>query len=229
MQFDYQYLTNSEQANKLLVFLHGYNNTYDEMYHIYKVLLSKVENLAIVAPVGKCTSLTDTNRHSWWKISNFDVEGKRFKQETSINEIISIYDKAGDLLLAVSNQLNDFIDNIQKKYNFTDTQTYIAGFSQGALLSIWVALMRKNKIRGCFSFSGLLAAKSELEDKILSKPIIYLFHGKKDKQVLYKCMDYSIKSLNDLGVETVSKSFDELAHEVNDDQIDFVSNIINRS
>ena len=229
MQFDYQYLTNSEQADKLLVFLHGYNNTYDEMYHIYKTFLSKVKNLAIIAPTGKYLSSTDTNRHSWWKISNFDVEGKRFKKETSINEIINIYNKAGYLLLEVSVQLNEFIDDVQKKYNFTDNQTYIAGFSQGALLSIWVSLMRKNKIKGCFSFSGLLAAKSELEGKICSKPKIYLFHGKQDKQVLYKCMEYSIKSLNEMGVENISHSFENLIHEVSDTEIELVSNVINKN
>lgn len=226
--FEYQYLSNSEQADKLLVFLHGYNNTQDEMSHIYSKLLEQSKNLAIITPIGKYTSLSDVNRHSWWKISNFDAEGKRFNPETAIDEIISIYDKAGNLLSEVTDQLNNFIDNIQKQYNFTDKQTYVAGFSQGALLGIWVSLMRKSKIKGCFSFSGLLAAKSELEDKICSKPKIYLFHGKKDKQVLYKCMEYSIKALNRLGVETVSKSFEDLAHEVNDAEIGFVADIINK-
>ena len=206
--------------------MHGYNNTYEEMLHIYNALLLKTQNLAIVAPVGKKISTKDNKRHSWWKVSGFDIEGKRLMSETPVEEIADIYNQVGQELLLTATEINDFIDNIQKQYNFTDKQTYIAGFSQGAMLGIWTSLIRKNKIGGCFSCSGLVAANVHLNDKIKSKPKVYLMHGKQDKQVQYKCMDYSVDTLKTLGVDAIAVTYENLDHEVSNEEIDFIASEI---
>lgn len=220
--FSYQYLSNCKNPKKRIIFLHGYNNTYEEMSHIYEKLLSTTKNLGIFIPIGKQTATSDINRHSWWKISGFDSEGKRLKQETPIEEIVYVYNQVGNILYNTSKEVNDFIDKLQQKYNFTDNQTYIAGFSQGAMLGIWTALTRKNTIRACFSFSGLVAADNLLTGKIVSKPKVYLLHGKQDKQVLYKCMDYNLKTLQNLKIETDAISFENLDHKVSLEEIDFM-------
>ena len=212
-QFLYQYLSNCEKPEKWLFFLHGYNNTQDEMSHIYNGLLHKTKKLAIIAPIGQQVSSTDSNRHSWWKVSNFDANGKRIKPETSIEEIVDIYNQIGSVLELTANQINTFIDNSQQKYGFTDKQTYIAGFSQGAMLGIWTSLIRDKQIAGCFSCSGLVASVLSLKDKIKSKPDIYLLHGNKDKQVLYKCHDYNKYILKSLGLKTTAVTYDGLNHQ----------------
>lgn len=222
-EFAYKYYKNSDTPDKWLFFLHGYNNTQEEMLHIYKGLLEKTKNLAIVAPIGKQISSTDESRHSWWKVSGFDSEGKRLKIETPVEEIADIYNTVGNILLLTANQVNDFIDTIQKKYNFNDSQTYIGGFSQGAMLGIWTSLIRKHSVKGCFSCSGLVAANEYLNDKIRSNPKIYLLHGKQDKQVLYKCLDYSVKTLKEMKIEATAISYENLSHAVNHEEIEFMS------
>ena len=222
-EFSYQYLSNSNAPEKWVFFLHGYNNTQCEMEHVYKGLLGKTENLAIIAPVGKQTSSMDSNRHSWWKVSGFDTDGKRLKTETPVEEIADIYNQVGSILYLTANEVNDFIDSIQQKYNFTDNQTYVAGFSQGAMLGIWTSLIRKNQVKGCFSCSGLVVANSYLNDKINSKPKVYLLHGKQDKQVLYKCHEYSIKTLEKLGLDTTAITYEHLTHEVSNEEIEFIA------
>ena len=225
-EFSYQYLSNSNAPEKWVFFLHGYNNTQCEMEHVYKGLLGKTENLAIIAPVGKQTSSMDSNRHSWWKVSGFDTDGKRLKTETPVEEIADIYNQVGSILYLTANEVNDFIDSIQQKYNFTDNQTYVAGFSQGAMLAIWTALSRKNKVKGCFSFSGLVAANKYLDGKIRSYPEVYLLHGKKDKQVQFKCLNFSLKTLQEKQIKATSLEFEDLAHEISDEQIECIAKII---
>ena len=224
--FLYQCYTNSDSPENWILFLHGYNNTSEEMSQIYFKLLNKIKNLGIIAPQGKFISAKDTNRKSWYKISGFDVGGKRLQETTSVEEIVSIYNKAGDVLSTTSDDLNAFLTDMQKQYNFIDNQTYIAGFSQGAMLAIWTALSRENKVKGCFSFSGLVAANKYLDSKIKSYPEIYLLHGKKDKQVQFKCLDFSLKTLQEKQIKATSLVFDNLDHEISDEQIDCISEII---
>lgn len=225
-EFLYQHYTNSDTPKNWVLFLHGYNNTEEEMSQIYLKLLNKIKNLGIIAPQGKFISAKDTNRKSWYKISGFDVGGKRLQETTSVEEIVNIYNKAGHVLSATADDLNMFLSDMQKQYGFSDNNTYIAGFSQGAMLAIWTALSRENKVKGCFSFSGLVAANIYLDSKIKSYPDVYLFHGKKDKQVQFKCLDFSLKTLQEKSVKATAFEYENLAHEISDDQIDCVSQII---
>ena len=212
--FTYKYFSNCNNPEKWIIFLHGYNNTIDEMNDIFSALLNRISSLGIIAPIGKYTSATDNNRHSWWKISGFDSDGKRLKPQTDIEEIAKIYKKAGSIALSTANELNEFITKLQKKYNFSDTQTSIIGFSQGAMLSLWTALSRTKKVNVCFSLSGLVIDADLLKGNIKSHPNIYLMHGKLDKQVQYKCLNYSQQTL------------EKLAHEILIEQTDFIASII---
>ncbi|MBE6450721.1 MAG: hypothetical protein E7016_02020 [Alphaproteobacteria bacterium] len=220
--FSYQYYSNCDKPKKWLFFLHGYNNSQEEMEHIYNNLLAKTNQLGIIAPIGSQVASADNKRHSWWKISGFDTEGKRLRPETSIEEIVLIYNQIGQISLETADKMNAFIDKMQQIYNFDNNQTYIAGFSQGAMLGIWTALTRKSPIQACFSCSGLVVADNLLAKKIVSKPKIYLMHGKQDKQVMYKCLEYSFNTLKNLEVDTEAISFENLTHEVNIKETEFM-------
>lgn len=221
-KFSYKSFSNCDNPTKWMIFLHGYNNTQEEMHQIYQQLLDKNDNLAIITPIGNHQSITDDNRHSWWKISGFDSEGKRFNPETTVEEIAEIYNQVGNILFSTATQLNDFIDEMQNKYNFTDNQTYIAGFSQGAMLGIWTSLIRKNTIKACFSCSGLVVSDKLLIDKLVSKPKIYMIHGRKDNKVLYKCLEYSFKTLKKLKLDVCAVTFDDLSHEISSEEVEFI-------
>ncbi len=226
--FEYQYFPSTESATRLLVFLHGYNNTRDEMRPIYEYLQQLLPDLAIVAPEGRHTSQKDPARKSWYKVSGFDSENRRRFEETPVEEIARIYNQAGQKLFETAMDINFFIDDMQKKYNFRDRNTYIAGFSQGAMLAIWSALIRMQELAGCFSFSGLAAADEHLDHQIVSRPMVYLLHGKKDQTVLFKCLDYTKKWLQQENIPVAVKAFDTLNHQISREELDFVSRIIGK-
>lgn len=224
--FKNQFLSSIEPPVYLLVFLHGYNNTREEMSPLYSYLQSKLPNLAIAAPEGQNESHKEPERKSWYKISGFDHENKRRLQETPVEEIAQIYNQAAPALAETAENMNLYIDDIQKRYGFCDQNTYIAGFSQGAMLAIWTALIRKQKLAGCFSFSGLAAGNDYLDDKIVSRPNIYLLHGKDDNQVLFKCMAYTADWLAKENVPVQTAAFEKLGHHILHVELDYIANII---
>lgn len=224
--FESLYLPSSGQAECLLIFLHGYNNTRAEMLPAYTYLQQKMPELAIAAPEGNSRSSRNPERKRWYKIQNFDVDGMRKLESTPIGEIAKLYNQAGSLLAQTAQSLNNFIDKTQKQYGFADGNTYIAGFSQGAMVAIWTALIRKRALAGCFSFSGLAAADVELDKQIASRPKVYLLHGKQDKQVLFKCLNFTAEWLKSKQVPVVAKSFDNLGHEVAKPELDFIADVM---
>ena len=52
--------------------------------------------------------------------------------------------------------MNSFIDEQQKLWNISDENTYIMGFSQGAMISIYTSLTRKTKLAGCIAVAGIM-------------------------------------------------------------------------
>ena len=227
-EFYSRYFTNAQKPKKLLIFLHGYNNTLSEMMPVYQSLCDVVKGLVIAAPQGKMHSDKEQNRKSWYKISGFDAEGKRFQEETSVEEIAQIYQQAAPVLSATAREVNAYIDKVQKKYCLDDAHTYIAGFSQGAMLAIWTALTRERQLKGCFVLSGLAAANQPLEAKIKSRPYVYLFHGQKDDKVLFKCMDYTKRWLQSQKVPVQAKAYARLKHEICAQELNSLSQIMNQ-
>ena len=211
---------------KLLVFLHGYNNTYEEMLPIYTYLQQKMPNLAIVAPEGNSESAEHKGRKRWYKVSGFDVDGKRQKPSTPVEEIIGIYNVTGNVLHAISADMNDFINDVQQRYGFSDANTFIAGFSQGAMLSIWTSLTRNHELAGCYALSGLISGIDDLQHSIISHPLIYLMHGKEDTQVLFKCMDFTKKWLAQNNIPVITKEFDNMGHIVTHEELDCLADFL---
>ena len=115
-----------------------------------------------------------------------------------------------------------------EKYQIDDGHTYLAGFSQGAMLAIWTALIRMQELAGCFSFSGLAAADEHLDLQIVSRPTVYLLHGKKDQTVLFKCLDYTKKWLQQENIPVAVKIFNTLDHQILPEELDFVAGIIGK-
>lgn len=227
LDFNSRYYTNSKKPQKLLVFLHGYNNTLSEMRPVYRLFCQNIKGLVVAAPQGKSHSEKEPKRKSWYKISGFDSEGRRLKEETPVEEIAQIYNQAAPVLSETAMEINQYLNRVQQKYGLDDAHTFIAGFSQGAMLAIWTALIRRRELQGCFALSGLAAANTALNDYICSRPKVYLLHGQKDKQVLFKCMAYTQQWLEHENVPVQTMSFEHLGHEISSEEIFSIVKVIN--
>lgn len=79
--------------------------------------------------------------------------------------------------------LNSFIEAMQEKFSIPSSKTALIGFSQGAMMSLYVAPRRKDPLAGVLAYSGLLPGADTLSTEALSKPPILLVHGEEDPVV----------------------------------------------
>ena len=89
-------------------------------------------------------------------------------------------------ILVAADHLNEFIDSTLEKYELTDENLALVGFSQGTMMSLHVSLRRKNTMAGVLGYSGKLIAPELLKNDLISKPPIYLIHGDQDPMVPFQ-------------------------------------------
>ena len=99
--------------------------------------------------------------------------------------------------LVAEKKLNTFLDQILNNFNLNYKNLALIGFSQGCMIIIQTVLKKKEKINCLVGYSGKLISKQNLDNKIISKPKIFLMHGDKDTIVpashLLETKDFLLK------------------------------------
>lgn len=73
-----------------------------------------------------------------------------------------------------------FIDEQQAALGLSDAETALIGFSQGAMLSLHLALRGKRQFAGVVAYSGLLISAETLQEELTGRPPVLLVHGEQD-------------------------------------------------
>lgn len=217
---------NTVNPDKLIVFIHGYKSSMDEISAEAALLAILLKQAVIVTPQSNKTHKNSKIRY-WYNVSDYDTQRKRRNPQTPLNEIIEIYNAAGEQLSEQAAEMNRFVDEMQQLYGINDKNTYIAGFSQGAMMAIYTALSRVGTVAGCFALSGIVAGKDRLEKEILSKPEVYMLHGKDDVTVQYKTLAFSSDWLRKRCIDVKTVQYDNMAHEITNAEIEFMAKRIN--
>ena len=164
-----------------------------------------------------------------YALTDVDPERKRRKPETPTDEIVAIYNKTGQRVSKAAKEINRFITALQKQYSISNKNSYIMGFSQGAMLAIFTGLTRRYKLGGVFPFAGIVCGKDELEKEISSRPDVYLFHGTDDLFVQYKTLAFTKEWLETHGVSWEAVEYHGIEHRLIEDEMEDAAEIINRS
>jgi len=123
-------------------------------------------------------------------------------------------------VLNAADILNSFIDDQLNKYNLTDKDLALVGFSQGTMMSLHVGLRRSQAMAGIIGFSGKLIAGDLLKDEMKSKPPIYLIHGDADPMVPYQETIEAEKILNNFEVDVQSHISPNTPHSIAQDGLE---------
>ena len=83
----------------------------------------------------------------------------------------------------------------------------LVGFSQGAMMSLFVGLRRARPIAGILGYSGRLLAPELLESELRSRPRVLLVHGTADPLVPYESLATAQAALAaaDVPIETLTR------------------------
>lgn len=79
--------------------------------------------------------------------------------------------------------VDDFLDNLLKMTGLTEDNMALVGFSQGSMMSMYVAPRRKNACAGVLAYSGALIGGSTLNKPDIHKIPTCLIHGDADNVV----------------------------------------------
>ena len=217
-----------EKPQNLLIFLHGYNDSVAGYSDKIALFCDKLKSAYLIFPESAQPCDRNSAHLQWFGMLKYDPDNKRRQPQTSTKEIFAIYEKAADDIQKQAANINLFISQMQQRYKTDDAHTYLMGFSQGAMLTIYAALTRSTCLAGGFVLSGLVAAEKSLQKQICSRPPLYLFHGEDDLKVQYKTLQHSVLWLRDNNVTASLKTYQRLAHKVCEEEIISIAEIINK-
>lgn len=216
-----------DNPKKLVIFLHGYNGNIEDHQYAIDWLISNLTSVYLIIPEAPEICDKNPKKRQWFGMLKYDPENLRTKSNTSIKEIFDIYNKSSQEISKRSKDVNALIDTIQNKYDIKNENTYIIGFSQGAMLTIYTALTRKQEIASAFPIAGIIAGYSLLEKEQQSRPKLYLHHGEADMKVQYKTHKQTLRWLKKHGVSGQCNTYPNIVHRITEQEINNISKIIN--
>ena len=111
-------------------------------------------------------------------------------------------------------KLDTFLDQVLDNFQLGTTNLALVGFSQGCMMSIQIALKKKEQINCLIGYSGKVINQKHLSDNINSKPKIFLMHGTNDIIVspthLLEAKEYLAKH----GLKIKIKLFKDCEHRI---------------
>ncbi|NRA74006.1 MAG: dienelactone hydrolase family protein [Rickettsiales bacterium] len=115
--------------------------------------------------------------------------------------------------------LNEFIDQQLKRFNLTEENMAVIGFSQGTMLALHSFPRRTRPIALIAALSGTLIAPHLLKKELKSKPKVLFMYGEQDQVLPAKYMRLASQYLKDLNFNTEIHTYPDLEHSINQDEI----------
>lgn len=214
--FDNKYYKTAQNPQKLVIFIHGYNGSPESIDYAVQALSVHLPQAVVVVPRAPFACEKNGDNLQWLSFYKVDPEAQFRNQATSTQDIFEIFNQLGDDFAKTAAQMNDFIDEQQKRFGISDTQTYVMGFSQGAMIALYTALTRQQKLGGCVMVAGIVAGKDRLAQEMVSRPRLLLLHGKEDQTVQYKTVPETLLWLKSQQIGFEFAEFESLAHRMNE-------------
>ncbi len=188
-------------ARQLVILLHGVGSDGSDLIGLAPLLAQALPHAAFVAPNAPYPFEMGPMGFQWFDIQSQDPE-ERLTQ-----------------LRATALLVNDFIDSELAKRGLGDADLILGGFSQGTMVSLFVALRRDNPCAGILGYSGRLEAPQVLADEIRSRPPVLLIHGEEDDRLPVALLEEAERILSENGVPVRTHRCPGLGHGIDQDGI----------
>ena len=153
------------KTHKLVVLLHGVGANGDDLIGLAPYWAQAVPEAEFLAPNAPFPCDMAPFGYQWF----------------------SLLDRSPDRMLAgiqaTAPVLDAFLDESLSQRGLTDADLALVGFSQGTMMSLYVAPRRPSACAGVLGFSGALLGPDLLASDTVSKPEMLLIHGDADEVV----------------------------------------------
>lgn len=110
--------------------------------------------------------------------------------------------------------INEFIDYQLQKFNLSEENLAVLGFSQGTMVALHCLLRRPKPVSLILGFSGALIAPNLLDIELKSKPPVFLAHGEEDDMLPVDLMYKAEKALRSHNIKVEAHAYPNLAHSI---------------
>ena len=132
----------------------------------------------------------------------------------------SLQDRSQAMILAgvkaAAPVLNAFIDAELQQHGLAEDKLALVGFSQGTMMSLYVAPRRARAIAAVVGYSGALVGADLLPQEVKSKPPVLLVHGEADDIVPFQAMAVAANGLRAAGIAVETVARPGLPHSIDD-------------
>ncbi len=113
--------------------------------------------------------------------------------------------------------LDGFIDAELARHELGDERLALVGFSQGTMMSLYVALRRAVPCAAVLGYSGALLGAGQLAAAIIARPPMLLIHGEADEIVPVQALPAAVQALEANGVPVTWQRRPGLGHGIDPD------------
>jgi phospholipase/carboxylesterase len=168
---------NSGVAKQLVVLLHGVGADGNDLIGLAPALARFLPHAAFVAPNGPAPCDMAPFGYQWF----------------------SLQDRRSEALLrgvrAAAPLLDAFLDEELERHGLSARQLALVGFSQGTMMSLYVAPRRPAPVAAVLGFSGALLGADALPAEAVSRPPVFLIHGDADEIVPVGALSAAVAGL----------------------------------
>jgi phospholipase/carboxylesterase len=164
----------SGKAGSMVVFLHGYGANGADLLDIGRDWAEALPDTVFMAPDAPDVCEAFAGGFQW-----FSIRAAELTREA--------LDRA-ELVQRPAKILNDFLDAELKRWNLDDSRLVVAGFSQGAMMTMYAMSRRKKACAGIIGWSGMLIDAKGLKGPGIVKMPVLAIHGEEDTVVPPECL-----------------------------------------
>lgn len=191
--------TSMRAETPMVIMLHGYRSNETNFLRLKSKFPSHFLFVSVQAPIAY------SDKHFAWYGLDFSTDEKK----PNLEEAAASRDK-----------LAKFIKELQQKYAVAPEQTFLLGFSQGAIMSTSMGLLHPELVGGVIPISGRLPKAIEFEkNSDTAYPPFLIIHGESDDVISVGEAYGLLKKLHDLGARKVERLFHPDGHTVTADVI----------
>ena len=164
-------------AKQLVVLLHGVGADGNDLIGLAPALAEFLPDAAFVAPNGPEPCDMAPYGYQWFSLQDRRPEALLQGVQTAA----PIVDR--------------FLDEQLEAHGLTAADLALVGFSQGTMMSLYVAPRRAARVAGVLGFSGALVGADLLKAEAVSRPPFFLVHGDADQIVPVAALPAAVAGL----------------------------------
>lgn len=195
LEFFELHTLSKEKPKKLMVFLHGYGASGEDLIDLareFKHILPDAHFVSPNAPFDLQHPFS--SGYQWFSLGSYEPR-ILYPQILEANRILDI-----------------FINSQLQRFDLTHQDLILVGFSQGAMMAMYNSIRNQNQNAGIIAYSGKLILPTMLGESIGSKPKICLIHGKEDDVLPFDNFLEAQKLLQEIEIPTECHALEGLGH-----------------